>query len=81
VKTTTPFLILFLLIAACFSLAATIEPRAAVWSQGGESAGLLQVLLGDGRRIFANHFFVKADEFPWQTSRLDRRLRTSFYDY
>jgi tetratricopeptide (TPR) repeat protein len=61
VKTTTPFLILFLLIAACFSLAATIEPRAAVWSQGGESAGLLQVLLGDGRRIFANHFFVKAD--------------------
>jgi len=56
-----PLLILLLLVAACFSLAATLQPRAAGWGQGGESAGVLQALLGDGRRMFANHFFVKAD--------------------
>src|SRR6266566_1322763 len=56
-----PYLILLLLLAACLSLATLLQPRASNWNQRGPSANALQVLLGDGRRIFANHFFVKAD--------------------
>src|SRR6185369_3664012 len=53
--------ILLLLGAACFSLATMVQPRAADWSKRGDSGNVLKVLLGDGRRLFANHFFVKAD--------------------
>ena len=53
-----------LLLAVCVSLATWLEPR----MQGGtghraDAAGVLQVLLGEGRRLFANHFFVKADAY------------------
>src|SRR5260370_24109717 len=48
----------------CFGLAAYLD----TWSQGWEgnrsnSGNLLSVMLGDGRRMFANHFFVKADAY------------------
>ena len=56
-----PYLILLLLLAACFSLATVFEPRASGWSQRGQSDNVLNVLFGDGRRMFANHFFVQAD--------------------
>ena len=59
-KQPAPILILLLLAAACFSLAAVIQPHASVWSQRG-SDNVLKVVLGDARRLFANHFFVKAD--------------------
>jgi len=53
---------LFLLITACFSLATVLQPRALKWSKGGRDPNnVLKLLLGDGRRLFANHFFVKAD--------------------
>ncbi len=58
-----PYLILLLLLAACLSLATLLQPRALNWTQRGPSANGLQVLLGDGRRIFGNHFFVKADVY------------------
>jgi tetratricopeptide (TPR) repeat protein len=57
------FLILFLLLAACFALATTLQPRVGTWSGRRPSDSVLKVLLGDGRRLFANHFFVKADVY------------------
>jgi tetratricopeptide (TPR) repeat protein len=50
-----------MLLAAGFSLASVLQERASSWSKRGESDNVLNVLLGDGRRLFANHFFVQAD--------------------
>ncbi len=51
-----------LLLAVCaFSLSTILQPRTVQWRHGTDNMGILQVLLGDGRRIFANHFFVQAD--------------------
>jgi len=57
----TRILILLLLGAGSFSLATVLQSRAVAWSRRGNSDSALEVLLGDGRRLFANHFFVKAD--------------------
>jgi hypothetical protein len=48
----------------CFSLTTWLEP----WFQGWagnrtQSANLLSVALGDSRRLFARHFYVKADAY------------------
>jgi len=48
----------------CFGAAAKLD----LWFQGWQgsrtqSANLLSVTLGDARRLFANHFFVKADAY------------------
>ena len=53
-----------LLMVVAFSLASTVEP----WFQGWagsrtKSDNVLQVALGDSRRLFAKHFFVKADAY------------------
>jgi len=58
----SPYLLLALLFVVCFSLAARLQ----VWYQGWigsrtQSSGVINVLMGDSRRLFANHFFVKAD--------------------
>ncbi len=58
----TRWWLLLLLAVAGFSLAVVIEPRARDWNQRGDSGGVLKVLLGDSRQLFANQFFVKADE-------------------
>jgi tetratricopeptide (TPR) repeat protein len=50
-----------LLLVICFSLATTIQPRTAAWSDRAKSGNVLKLLLGDGRRLFANHFFTQAD--------------------
>jgi tetratricopeptide (TPR) repeat protein len=50
-----------LLAAAGFSLAAFIQPRAEAWRAQDDSGSVLKILLGDSRRMFANHFFVQAD--------------------
>src|SRR6266704_6051864 len=62
-RRTSTILILLLLAAACFSLSTILQPRAATWSGRHDSGNVLKVLLGDGRRLFANHFFVKADVY------------------
>src|SRR5437667_4358951 len=59
-KRAGPYLILALFAAACFTLAVILQPSAMTWSQSGQDS-ILKVLLGDGRRLFANHFFTKAD--------------------
>ncbi len=49
---------------ASFCLALRLDP----WSTShaaarNRSGSVLQILLGDGRRLFANHFFLKADAY------------------
>jgi hypothetical protein len=61
VKRAVPYLVLVLLLVACFSVATIMQPRALTWTQRGASGSVLQLLLGDSRRLFANHFFVQAD--------------------
>jgi len=61
VKKPAPYLILLLLGSVCFSLAAFIQPRIAAWRIRDDSGSVLKILLGDSRRMFANHFFVQAD--------------------
>lgn len=57
-------LILIALFLVCFSLVAWLQPRqAARTSRRDESGNILALLLGDGRKMFANHFFVKADVY------------------
>jgi len=57
-------LILVLLFVVSFSLATYLQPvRAAREEAGGESGGVLALLLGDGRKMFANQFFAKADAY------------------
>lgn len=56
-----PYLVLVLLLATCFSLATILQQRASGWSKRGQADNVLKVLFGDGRRLFANHFFVQAD--------------------
>lgn len=59
-----PTFILSLLLALCFSLATYLQPR--FQNRAGslsQSDNVLAVLIGDSRRLFANHFFVKADVY------------------
>ena len=46
---------------ACFSLATLLQVRAPAGAERGQSDNVLNVLLGDGRHLFANQFFVQAD--------------------
>ena len=61
-KRLTSCLVLLLLFAACFSVGTLLQPQAAAWSQHGQDS-VVQVLLGDGRWLLANHFFTKADVY------------------
>ncbi len=60
-KRLSPSLIPLLLLAAGFTVGATLQPQALSLSRRAQSESVLNVLLGDGRRLFADHFFVKAD--------------------
>lgn len=60
----SPGLQLLLWLSLCLALGTWLGPRAAEW--GGRRAAadnLLEVVLGDARRMFATHFFVKADVY------------------
>jgi tetratricopeptide (TPR) repeat protein len=56
-----PYVVMLMLLAACFSLATVLQERVSDWSQRSQSDNVLKVLLGDGRRLFADQFFVQAD--------------------
>ena len=59
-----PGYILTLLLAAGFTLATWLQPRAVTWNPSrAKSGNLLNIVMGDARRMFANHFFVKADVY------------------
>lgn len=38
-----------------------LEPRAMQWGERAQSDSMMKMFLGEGRRLFANHFFVQAD--------------------
>src|SRR5271165_5857909 len=57
-----PCLLLLLLLVVCFTLATLMEPRYQA-RQKARSRDMLSLLMGDSRRIFANHFFIKADVY------------------
>jgi tetratricopeptide (TPR) repeat protein len=54
-------LILAALVAASFSFATLLQPRAVDWKKEAQNQSVLKLLLGDTRRVLANHLFVKAD--------------------
>ena len=59
-----PGFILLLLFVGCFSLATYLQPlQAAREKSEGQSGDFLVLLLGDGRKMFANEFFAKADAY------------------
>lgn len=59
-----PHLSVAALLVLCFGCAADLDLWFQTW-QGSrtQTTDVLSVVLGDGRRLFANHFFVKADEY------------------
>src|SRR6266436_3216528 len=55
---------LLLLLTICFCLATDLTAWFQNWrGNRAESANLMAVAMGDARRLFANHFFVKADAY------------------
>jgi len=53
-----------LLAMTAFCLATTVEPWFQSWGGNrSQSGNLLQVALGDGRKLFAKHVFTKADAY------------------
>lgn len=59
----SPGLILCLLLTSGFTLAGWLVPWQQQTAARRDSGGLLAVLMGDSRRLFAGHFFVKADVY------------------
>ena len=62
-KKTAVALILVLLLAFSFSVATVLQPRVNRWDERKSSDNVFKVLLGDGRRLFAEHYFTKADVY------------------
>jgi tetratricopeptide (TPR) repeat protein len=58
-----PSLILILLIVLAFGLGARVQPQMVRSGGGHDSDNVFKVLFGEGRRMFANHFAVKADVY------------------
>ena len=56
-------LLLVALLVSCFGLAAHLEPQFQAWQGSRASGDIFNVVLGDSRRMFANSFYVKADEY------------------
>lgn len=58
-----PAWLMALLAALCFTLAARLQTWYQGWSGNRAQTGLLQVLLGDGKKLFAHYFFTQADVY------------------
>jgi tetratricopeptide (TPR) repeat protein len=61
VNRSVSFLVLLLLISASFTLATVLQPRVAVLDQKTDSGGVIKMLLGDSRKMFADQFLEQAD--------------------
>src|ERR1017187_3681852 len=57
------FLLLVALLVSCFGLAAHLQPQFQAWRGSRATGDIFNVVLGDSRRMFANSFYVKADEY------------------
>lgn len=59
-----PILSLLLLVVSCFSLATWVGPRFdASQSRRGAGQGVMGNMLGDSRKLFADHFFTRSDVY------------------
>jgi len=56
-------LILILLFVGCFSLAIWLDAKQSECDQTGKSSSFLALAFGDGRKLFANSTFAKADAY------------------
>jgi tetratricopeptide (TPR) repeat protein len=61
VKRTSPWLVLLLLAMLSFSLATVVQRRLSSLPERGGSGSIIDLVLGDTRRVFASQFFTKAD--------------------
>ena len=59
----SPLLKLTALLALAFALATSLASRADGWSQRTKSNNVFGMMFGDGRKLFANHFFTMADVY------------------
>jgi tetratricopeptide (TPR) repeat protein len=59
----TYFLLFIALLVFCFGLAANLEPQFQSWRGSRADGDIFKVVLGDSRVLFANQFYVKADEY------------------
>lgn len=59
----SPALLLTFFAAVSFTLATWLQPRAATMGKRAQSDDIMKIMLGDARRLFANHFFTKADVY------------------
>jgi len=59
----SPPVILAALLALAFSLAVSLAPRIDGWSNRDKSNNVIGMMFGDGRKLFANHFFTMADVY------------------
>ncbi len=59
----SPLSLLVVLLALAFTLATNLMPTAGNWSQRAKSDNLFGMVFGDGRKLFANHFFTMADVY------------------
>ncbi len=58
-----PHLSIVLLLVVAFSLSTRLVTFEMQRESGTSAKSILVMLLGDSRRLFANHFFIKADEY------------------
>src|SRR3954468_23220424 len=60
----SPALITLLLLSGCFSLAVVVEPRLAYSeTYRRHDKPVVEVILGEARRLLATHFYTKADVY------------------
>jgi tetratricopeptide (TPR) repeat protein len=59
----SPLLTLTALLALAFALAISLAARAENWSGQTKSSNVFGMMFGDGRKLFANHFFTMADVY------------------
>src|ERR1017187_7638464 len=59
----SPYWFLALLMTMCFTLATLFVPRAENWNGQSQSDNVFKLLLGDGRKLFANQLFIMGDVY------------------
>lgn len=62
-KKVSSYVMVLLLLAICFTLATLFVPRAMNWNGGSQSDNVFKLLLGEGRKLFANELFVMGDVY------------------
>lgn len=62
-KKISPGYFVLFLVAAVFTLATLVVPHAANWNGQKPAGNAFQLLLGEGRKLFANEFFVMGDVY------------------